>query len=248
MPTTTLLFLALAPFTIDASAWNTNSALIFAAVGLAFPALATLMTFWANRMIGPSITGAFSNMTPVFAMAFAGLLLGETLSGLQLLAVLAVVGGAALLYLGRGVAVPVGLTWAILLPLAVAAIRALAQALVKIGLVDWPSPYAATTITYVFSSLVILSVGLARDELPSLSVTRERAWFALVGVLNGLSVLFVYLAIARGPVTLVSALVACFPLMIVVLNRVVRGDRTLTAAMAAGIALTVAGVVMLVMA
>lgn len=246
VPTTMVVFVALSPWTVDFGQWNTQSAAVFAGVGLMFPALATFMTFAANRLIGPSITGTFSNMTPVFAIVFAMLLLGETPTFLQVLGVAAVVTGAALVVLGRGALVPLGAGWAMALPLVVAAMRALAQAVVKIGLVQWPSSFAAVTIGYVMSALMVLSVGWARGELPAWGWHRERLWFAIVGVLNGLSVLLVYAALTRGTVTVVSALVACFPLFVVVLNRMVRGDRSLTVMVGTGVLVTVAGIVVLV--
>ena len=55
VPSTTLVFLMLAPFALDLGGWNASSALIFAVVGLLFPATVTLLTFEANRRIGPSL-------------------------------------------------------------------------------------------------------------------------------------------------------------------------------------------------
>lgn len=247
VPTSMALFAAMSPFALDLSHASLRPALIFAAVGVIFPALNTFLTFSANRLVGPSITGAFSNMTPVFAAILGGFVLGEVLTAWQIGAIGTVVAGAALIYLGRGVAVPKEVTWAILLPLAVAAIRAVAQAVIKIGLADWPSAYAATMISYIVSATIVLSVGAARGALPRGGVMRDRMWFALVGVLNGLSVLFVYAALARGPVSIVSALVACFPLVVLAANFIIRGDRALTPAMLAGIGMTVTGVVALIL-
>ncbi|MEQ1650141.1 MAG: DMT family transporter [Hyphomicrobiaceae bacterium] len=246
VPATMVFFVALSPWTIDLTQWNRPSAAVFAGVGLMFPALATFLTFTANRLIGPQITGTFSNVTPVFALAFGMALLGEVPTSMQMLGVLAVVAGAALVVLRRGAQVPVGLAWAMGLPLVVAVMRALAQAIVKIGLVQWPNAFAAVTIGYVMSALMVLSVGWARGELPAWGWRRERLWFVVVGVLNGVSVLLVYAALARGPITVVSALVACFPLFVVVLNRVLRGDKSLTLGVGLGVVLTVVGIVVLV--
>ncbi len=44
---------------------------IFAAVGLLFPGAATLLTFAANRALGPVITGTLGNLAPLFAVARA---------------------------------------------------------------------------------------------------------------------------------------------------------------------------------
>jgi drug/metabolite transporter (DMT)-like permease len=53
---------------LDWKEWNPSGALIFALVGLLFPATVTLLTFEANRLMGPSVSGALSNLTPVFAV------------------------------------------------------------------------------------------------------------------------------------------------------------------------------------
>jgi drug/metabolite transporter (DMT)-like permease len=246
VPATMLVFVALSPWTVDLAQWNTQSAAVFAGVGLMFPGLAVFLTFTANRLIGPSITGTFSNMTPVFALGFAILLLGEHPTWSQVFGVMAVVAGAALVVMGRSAAVPVGLGWMMTLPLVVAGMRALAQAVVKIGLVQWSSSFAAVTISYVASAAMVLSVGWARGELPTWGWRRERLWFVVVGVLNGMSVLLVYAALTRGPVTVVSALVACFPLFVLVLNRLVRGDKSLTAMVGLGVLMTVGGIIALV--
>lgn len=47
--------------------------------------------------------------------------------------------------------------WAVALPIAAAAIRALAQVLTKAGLAFWGSPYAAGLIGYTVSAVVILT-------------------------------------------------------------------------------------------
>ena len=119
--------------------------------------------------------------------------------------------------------------------------------MIKVGIVEWPSANAATMISYIVSAAIVLAVGTAKGALPRGGAMRDRLWFALVGVLNGLSVLFVYAALARGPVSIVSALVACFPLVVLAANFVIRGDRALTPAMLSGIALTVGGVVALIL-
>ena len=49
IPTSALLFSALAPFMLDWEGWDPRGALIFVLVGLLFPATVTLLTFQANR-------------------------------------------------------------------------------------------------------------------------------------------------------------------------------------------------------
>jgi uncharacterized membrane protein len=77
IPSATVLLLIAAPFSLGAAGFDLRAALLFAAIGLAFPAVVTLLTFRANELLGPTITGAVSGTAPLFALAGAGLLLGK---------------------------------------------------------------------------------------------------------------------------------------------------------------------------
>src|SRR5256885_16984363 len=97
IPTATVLLLVAAPFTVDASAFSMIAALVFALVGLFFPALVTLVTFAANDRLGPSVTGTLSSTAPLFALAAAFVFLGERIPSRAIVAAIGVVAGAALL-------------------------------------------------------------------------------------------------------------------------------------------------------
>lgn len=77
VPSATLLFLALAPWLFDTAGFRGASALMFAFTGCLFPAAVTLLTFEANRRVGPAITSALGNLSPLFAIFIALLVLGE---------------------------------------------------------------------------------------------------------------------------------------------------------------------------
>ena len=67
-------------------------------------------------------------------------------------------------------------------------------------------------------------------------------WFIAVGIVNGAAVLLLYLALNRGPVTIVAPLVACYPLLTLILNWLFLGQRIPTRFALAGVFTTVAGV------
>ncbi len=67
----------LSPAMLDTSSFNASGALLFALSGCLFPAAVTLLTFEANRRVGPSVTGALGNLSPLFAILIAFLVLGE---------------------------------------------------------------------------------------------------------------------------------------------------------------------------
>src|SRR5262245_45117568 len=58
IPSMTALFWLLCPFWLDIGQWHVQAAVIFALVGLFFPAVVTLLTYEANHRIGPMAAGA----------------------------------------------------------------------------------------------------------------------------------------------------------------------------------------------
>ena len=250
VPVTAAIFLVLSPLTVSFELWHAGSLALFAGAGLFFPVAVTLLTFAANRLIGPNLTGTLGNLTPLFAVGIAALLLGEVPESGQLAGIAVICCGILLLFARRQrlpAAIP---AWALLLPLAAALIRGLVQPVVKLGLADWPDPFAAVTVGYLVSAIVITALGLARKRTGDARIPAApgRLWFVAVGITNGLAVLGLYAALARGPVALVAPLVACYPLFTLLLNRFLLGDRALSPRLAAGVAVTVAGVALLLAA
>ena len=246
VPSTTLAFLCLAPVLLDTGGFQARSAVLFALAGCLFPAAVTVLTFEGNRRIGPAITGALGNLSPLFAVLIALMVLGEVPSRGQL-AGMAVILSGVLLIIGAPRASPGGsFGWAIAVLLLAAFIRGLVQPVVKLGLEAWPSPFAATLIGYVMSASMILLVGTSREGAAILPFrNRGWAWFVPVGFLNGAAVLAMYAALARGPVAVVAPLVACYPLATLAFSRVLLGAGGLTLSTGIGVAITVAGVALL---
>ena len=97
VPTATLLFLLLAPFALHLDGYVVSAALIFAAVGLFFPAVVTLINFASIERLGPTVSSAVGSSSPLFALLAAALLLGERIPSKAILASIAVVVGITLL-------------------------------------------------------------------------------------------------------------------------------------------------------
>ena len=55
IPTSTLMFWCLAPFSIDPAEVDLRAAGLFAVIGLLFPAAVTLLNFESNRVMGPNM-------------------------------------------------------------------------------------------------------------------------------------------------------------------------------------------------
>jgi drug/metabolite transporter (DMT)-like permease len=246
VPTTALLFLLASPVGLSGAGFDARGAAIFLLSGCLYPAAVTLLNFAATRRIGAEVTGALGNLTPLFAVLLAWALLGEAPSAGQVLALAVILAGMALLF-GRPGRWKAGSAIAFALPLAGALVRGMVQPAVKLGLTEWPSPFAAALCAYIASASVLLTVSRlapGRRDWPVPS-PRGRLWFMAVGVANGLAVLFLYAALARGPVAVVAPLTACYPLLTPLLGRWLPGYVAPTRGMLAGILVTVAGVMLL---
>jgi drug/metabolite transporter (DMT)-like permease len=244
VPSTTLMFWCLAPFLLDTAGFNLTAAGVFALVGLFFPAAVTLLTYTGNQRMGPIITSSVSCTTPMFALFGAILFLGEALTAGNVLGTGAIVLGMLVLTWTGGERPRNWPLWAIALPFAAAAIRALAQVLTKAGLALWANPYAAGLIGYTVSAVVILAA--ARMSGPREPADRRATpWFVITGLLNGTSVFLMYVALAKGQVSMISPIVATYPLFTLALTMLLLRQDRVTPRVAVGTVLTVAGVAVL---
>lgn len=246
IPTATILFAVATPFALDVSGFSVEAALWFAAIGLIFPALVTLLTFRSNEELGPTVTGAVSGTAPLFALLAAGLFLGEKIPIEAAVAAAGVVIGIVMLSWNREAGGSRAIGWSLLWPISGAVVRGFAQAGAKAALSLWPNPFAASLVGYVVSSATVAGASrLSRAE--RLNPSRVSiAWFAATGALNGGAVLLMYAALSLAPVSLVAPLVATYPLVTTLVSAAVLRDELLTARILAGAAITVAAVVYLV--
>ena len=246
IPTFTLVFIALSPILLRGEIVVWHAVPIFAAVGLVFPAAVTLLSFVANRALGPVVTGALGNLSPLFSIALAIVLLHEPLRAVQFAGLVVVLLGVLMITVTRGQQVTDWRSWMLLLPLGAAALRGLIPPVIKIGLEIWPSPIAAGLTGYIFSSLTVLMVERIRNgSFIVRAPLSGRLWFACIGLCNGIGTLLLYAALGAGPVSLVVPLVATYPLVTVGLSALVLGQLKVTLRLAAGTAITVAGVVLI---
>jgi drug/metabolite transporter (DMT)-like permease len=245
IPTSTLLFWCLAPFFVHPSEGDLHAVALFACVGLVFPGAAALLNFESNRLMGPNISGALSSLTPVFAVVLAIVILGERVRLPQLFALAALVIGIGLMYRVH-VTLSARSLWLIALPLGSSAIRGVIQPVAKLAFAWWPNPIAAVVVSYTVSSTVLIVAALVRGggTIPAVDY-RGALWFSTVGLCNGLAVLAMYGALASGPVTIVSPLIAGYPLVTLLLSRALLAKEDVNPQLIAGVAGVVGGVVLL---
>jgi len=243
VPSFTLLFLLASPLILAGEPVVWRGLPIFAAIGLVFPALLTLLTFASNRALGPVVTSTLGNLAPLFAVALAIILLHEPLHALQSGGLVIAVAGAVIITATRPRDFGGWRSWALLLPLGGALLRGVVPPIVKLGLEIWPSPLWACLIGYVMSSLVVLGVERVRNgNFVADAPWPGRFWFAVTGVCNGLSALTLFAAVRNGPIALVAPIVAIYPLVTMILSAITLHHVRITPRIVAGAMLTVAGV------
>jgi drug/metabolite transporter (DMT)-like permease len=248
IPSSALFFLVLSPFFVDWMGLNLQAVGIFVAIGLLFPVFVTLLTFQSNKIVGPNITGAIGNLAPLFAVLFAVLFLKEMPRGWQMVGIATIIIGVSLMSLQKKSSV----VWPIitlLMPLTAALIRGLVQPVIKIGLEYWADPFAATLIGYLVSTIVVLGVAFSPKRAALFTFDKVGvAWFIGVGLCNGMAVFIMYMALARGPVTLVAPIIALYPLITLTLSALLLSDQRLTKWLVAGTLISIAGVILLLTA
>ena len=246
VPSAALLFIVAAPFALDLSQFSATAALLFAVVGVFFPAVVTLLNFRSNELLGATATSTVSGTTPLFALVAAALLLDEKIPARAVVAAAGVVLGIALLSWNPGGVRRRFIGWPLLVPLAGAVVRALAQVGARAALLLWPNPFAASLIGYAVSSAAVISADrLAGAERRRLTV-HSATWFGVTGALNGGAVLLMYLALTAAPVALVAPIVAAYPLVTLLVGAIVLQDEAVTLPRIAGAAVTVGAIVYLV--
>jgi drug/metabolite transporter (DMT)-like permease len=240
VPTATLLFVISAPFTVDAATFNLDAALIFAAVGLFYPAMVTLVTFRSNELLGPTVTSAISGTAPLFAILAAALLLGEQVPAQVAIAALGVAAGVALLSWQPGMLVnaPAN-TRALLWPVGGALLRGLAQTGAKAGLLIWANPFAASLIGYLVSSAAVFGTAHLRSGGRRQASAAGKRWFIATGVINGAAMVLMYGALAQAPVSTVAPIIAAYPLVTVLGSALFLRDEKLRPQMVCGAIITV---------
>lgn len=230
---------------VDWRGFSLDAALIFAAVGCIFPVAVSILAVRSNEKLGPAVSGAVGNVTPVFAVLGAVLFLGERLGPGQVAGLAMVVGGVALLALRGGAGGRHWSVWVLGLPLAAALVRGLIQPAIKTGLALWHEPLAAAAIGYTLSTVVILSLVGRRAWREGPGHPAGVRWFLAVGFANGTATFLLYAALGLGSIALVAPLVALFPLFAVVLSFFFLRGEQLHAIGLLGIVVSVAGVILL---
>lgn len=248
VPSFTIVFLLLSPLLLRGQTIEWSAVPIFAAVGLVFPAVLTILTFASNRALGPVVTGALGNLSPLLSVGVAVALLHEPLRVPQFAGLIVAVIGVFTITVTRTDDMRDWRTWALLLPLGASVVRGVIPPIIKVGLEVWPNPIAAGLTGYIVSTLTVLALERVRTgRFMVRAPLAGKMWFALNGICNGTGTLLLYAALGSGPVSLVAPLYATYPLFTVGMSLLFLGNVRITFRLIAGTLLTVGGVVLILL-
>lgn len=243
--TTAALHWLVAPFTISPEYWLTTATLLFALTGLIRPTLTVPLWVEGVRRLGPTLNAGLSASGPIFGAAFAVSLLGEQLNTMIAVGTLAVVAGILITSIRpKGVSRNWPL-WAILLPLAAAAGRAMAHSVTKIGYEEISSPVFVGLVSSTLSLIILASQMLATGQRFSAS-RASSFWFLMSGLLSTGGVFALNIALQTGQVLSVSPIVATSPVFALLLAILVFRKETVTWRTVATVLLVVGGVILVI--
>lgn len=215
----------------------------FLLAGLLGPGLSQLLFTIAVREAGASRTSVVVGTAPLFAVAIALVFLDESLDAALVLGAVLIVAGGLLLVSERGRPEHVRVI-GLALALGSTLVFAVRDNLVRWLAVDTDvAPGVAAAATLAAGAALIAIFLLGRGASPWL---RDARAFVPAGLLFGLSYVCLFEAYYRGPVTVVSPLVATESLWGVALSAMVLGrSERIGTRVAAGAVLIVAGGVLI---
>ena len=244
--TTAAIHWLVAPFFVSTSYWIPAAVLLFLLSGLLRPTLS--ITLWVDGInrLGPTLNAGLSASGPMFAAAFAVLLLGEPLTVQVALGTVAVIFGILIsTWRPKGIAHHWPL-WAMLLPLGAAICRAAAHSVTKLGFALVPSPVfaglVASTVSFFILAVRFRYIGETFNSRPI-----EYFWFFLSGATGCIGVFALNIALVHGQVVVISPIVASSPVFALLLAILVFRRETLTWQTVATIAMVVLGVVLVIL-
>ena len=191
------------------------------------------------------MTSTLSATSPLFGAAFGVLILGESLSPELMAGTVGVMLGVIALS-WRGDTVAQWPMWALLLPVAAAVLRVLANVLAKLGMDILPSPYFAGLVGYTVSFAIALLHHRYRRASPGRRVidAAGAGWLVGTGIAYGLAILALNSALYCGQLVIVIPVAATTPAFVMLLGVLLFRERGLTRRRALAVLLVVASVVL----
>lgn len=237
------LYLLTAPLWMRAGDWFTAGFWVFAFVGVIQPTLSMYFANESYNRAGATVASTFSATAPLFSAALAIAFLGERLT-LVIAAgtVLTVLGITTLSWVPRG-----GSRFAasaLVFATMTAAIRGLNNVVAKFGIDLLPNVFMAGFCSFAVSfTLLVIVYRWRRRGWPGKLPRAGLLYFAASGVCIACGLGLILGALLLGRVVVVSPIAGTYPVF-TMLAAAALGDERITGKVVAGVALVVAGVVL----
>lgn len=223
---------------------------IFVASGVVGTTIGRLSIYTGEVKVGATVSTAVTHTRPLFASALAIAFLGETVTPLWGVGVIALIAGLAVISRSKGGNLRGWKQRDLIFPLLGAAAYGVGNVIRKFGLTTTSiTTLEAVTIN---ETAVIITLGgylLARHGTEGLRFPRRAyGYFALTGVLGAGALFSLFEALDRGEVVIVDPLTATAPLFTIIFAYLLLGDlERVTKGLIAGVLLVVAGAVLIVL-
>ena len=234
-------YLLTAPLWMRAGDWFTAGFWLFACVGILQPTLSMYFANEAFSRAGAVVAATFAATSPLFAAGFALLLLDERLTlAIATGTILSVFGIATLSWMPRGGRRLVAA--ALVFATGTALIRGLNTAVAKFGIDLLPNVFMAGFCSFAVSFAILVAVHRwRRGGWPRRLPRRGVCCFAAAGLCIGCGIGLIFWALLLGRVVVVAPIAGAYPVF-TMLAAAALGDERITARVAAGVVLVVAGV------
>ena len=243
----TVMYWCAAPWLLEPGMWIWPAVAFFIVAGLFRPAVSSAAAMAGTAVLGPTISTTLSSSAPLFGLIAGVVFLNEPLTWPLTLGTLLIIAGVVLLARRPGSSVAQNWPlWALSLPILAAIIRVGAHLVTKIGMEDIPSPYCAGLVGYT-ASLGVASANLVRrrQNTVRLFATPGARWFLATGVMFGLAVGTLNLALLYGPLSIVAPLVSLEPLAVLLLGVTLFGESNITRRVVIASLIVVAGAILI---
>ncbi len=245
MLTVVAVFLIASPWWMRSQDWFTAGFWIFVATGLFHPALSFYFTLESMDRAGATVASTLAATSPIFAALTAMILLGESMTAPIAIGTLVTMCGVMSLTWIPGTGMTRIMRIALVFATAAAVIRGLTNTTGKFGLDLMPNAMMAGFLSYAVASLGVLVIyRLRRGRLPlDISAAGLRT-FSLSGFFIAIAIACMYSALLRNSVTLVSPVIGTYPVFTLLAALALKEEK-ITLQIAGGVAVVVAGVVLI---
>ena len=249
LATTATIFWLLVLVLIPLSALRTPAIGYFIAAGIFAPAIGQTLGYIGIERIGVARSTPIVNSAPIFSSSFAVLFLGEVWSVQNILGTVSVIVGVVILSSGKS---PGG-EWRkidILYPLVGAIAFGISSTLRKFGLSTLPLPLLGAAVTVGTAFFIILILVHWRGGRRALKFNPESTpWLFGAAAVNTGAIFSVFSALNVGKLVRVEPLIACNPLLTILLVGIfLRQVERVSARIVLGAVFTVMGTTLVVTA